>query len=284
VSVSSSNGSGLPTDVLILSPGQADALVRSVEVAPAVRRRYQYFIWTQSQLQTLMPHQILVCGAYVRQRRALVFEAFHSVALPPELLSALTEAQGPLLKAVVAAWVQGHGAPLILPVDRLLDTAALAQVVELLRQRGIERLLVHGVARPQRPNEVECLFVFANPGQPPVPSAQALAEMLIPYLHWMWQRVMATERELALPVPPPATPTQVAADSSGKRLTDRERQVLEWVRDGKSNHEIAELLSISPLTVKNHIQKILRRLGASNRTQAVAEAIAMGLLAGATPR
>jgi transcriptional regulator EpsA len=284
MSMSSSNGTGLPADVLILSPGQADAFVRSVEVAPAVRRRYQYFIWTQSQLQSLMPHQILVCGAYVRQRRALVFEAFHSVALPPELLVALTDAQGPLLKAVVAAWVQGQGAPLVLTVDRLLDTAALSPHVALLRQRNIERLLVHGVARPQRPSEVECLFVFANPGQPPVPSAQALAELLMPYLHWMWQRVMATERELAQPVPPPVSPIQTAAEALGKRLTDRERQVLEWVRDGKSNHEIAELLAISPLTVKNHIQKILRRLGASNRTQAVAEAIAMGLLAGATPR
>jgi DNA-binding NarL/FixJ family response regulator len=52
------------------------------------------------------------------------------------------------------------------------------------------------------------------------------------------------------------------------------------VRDGKSNHEIGAILSISPLTVKNHMQRILRKLQASNRTQAVSKAMAMRLLGG----
>jgi DNA-binding NarL/FixJ family response regulator len=111
-----------------------------------------------------------------------------------------------------------------------------------------------------------------------------MAELLVPYLHWIWQRVMETERELAQPMLTPASSIQGPLAVASRRVTDRERQVLQWVRDGKSNHEIAELLAISPLTVKNHVQKILRRLGASNRTQAVAEAIAMGLLPGASPR
>jgi transcriptional regulator EpsA len=268
---------------LSLSPAQADAFVRVVEAAPAVRRRHQYFVWTQSQLQTLLSHQILVCGAYVRQRRDLVFETFHSVALAPELLGVLADAQGPLMRAVVAAWVQAHGLPLILPVARLQEAAA-TPAVALLLDRGIECLLVHGVARPQRPSEIECLFVFANPGQAPGPSAPAMAELLVPYLHWIWQRVMEAEREWAQPLQTTVSSIEGLVVVASRRVTDRERQVLQWVRDGKSNHEIAELLAISPLTVKNHVQKILRRLGASNRTQAVAEAIARGLLPGATPR
>lgn len=61
-------------------------------------------------------------------------------------------------------------------------------------------------------------------------------------------------------------------------VTDRERQILAWMREGKSNPQIGELLSISPLTVKNHVQKILRKLNAANRAQAVAHAISMNLL------
>jgi len=61
-------------------------------------------------------------------------------------------------------------------------------------------------------------------------------------------------------------------------LSDREIQILRWVRDGKSNQEIGAILSISPLTVKNHMQRILRKLQASNRTQAVSKAMAMKLL------
>jgi len=50
------------------------------------------------------------------------------------------------------------------------------------------------------------------------------------------------------------------------------------VRDGMSNQQIGVKLGISALTVKNHVQKILRKLQASNRAQAVSKAISMKLL------
>ena len=56
------------------------------------------------------------------------------------------------------------------------------------------------------------------------------------------------------------------------------QQVLCWVRDGMNNQEIGVQLGIGPLTVKNHVQKILRKLGAANRAQAVARAMNMNLL------
>jgi DNA-binding NarL/FixJ family response regulator len=50
------------------------------------------------------------------------------------------------------------------------------------------------------------------------------------------------------------------------------------VREGKSNPQIGLHLGISPLTVKNHVQKLLHKLGATNRAQAVAIAMAQHLL------
>ncbi len=51
-------------------------------------------------------------------------------------------------------------------------------------------------------------------------------------------------------------------------LSAREVEILARVAEGKTNVEISRILSISPFTVKNHVQKILRKLGASNRTDA----------------
>lgn len=51
--------------------------------------------------------------------------------------------------------------------------------------------------------------------------------------------------------------------------------MLDWVREGKTNQEIGQILDISPLTVKNHIQKILRKLDVTNRAQAVARVTAL---------
>jgi DNA-binding NarL/FixJ family response regulator len=52
------------------------------------------------------------------------------------------------------------------------------------------------------------------------------------------------------------------------------------VQEGKSNQDIGEILNISPLTVKNHVQKILRKLNVRNRAQAVSKATAMRLIVG----
>lgn len=57
---------------------------------------------------------------------------------------------------------------------------------------------------------------------------------------------------------------------SAPRLTDRERQVLELIADGRSNKEIGTRLHISERTAKFHVTAILTKLGADNRAQAVA--------------
>jgi LuxR family transcriptional regulator, maltose regulon positive regulatory protein len=67
-------------------------------------------------------------------------------------------------------------------------------------------------------------------------------------------------------------------DSDVDRLTEREVQVLALVAAGRSNQEIADELVVVLDTVKKHVGHILDKLGAANRTQAVARARVRGLL------
>ncbi len=62
------------------------------------------------------------------------------------------------------------------------------------------------------------------------------------------------------------------------KLTAREREVLLWAMEGKSNWEISVILGISKESIKGHIANILHKLGANNRTQAVAIALQYNLL------
>ena len=63
-----------------------------------------------------------------------------------------------------------------------------------------------------------------------------------------------------------------------RELTQREREVLRHLADGNSNEQIGELLSISPQTVRTHVQKAMEKLGASTRVQAVATALRDSLI------
>jgi DNA-binding CsgD family transcriptional regulator/tetratricopeptide (TPR) repeat protein len=66
--------------------------------------------------------------------------------------------------------------------------------------------------------------------------------------------------------------------SGASLLSPRERNVLQAVADGKSNKEIAAELKISNYTVINHMRHIMRKLGSSSRTEAVAMARRRGIL------
>jgi transcriptional regulator EpsA len=275
-----------------LSNDQAQCLVRLMEAAPGVHRRYQFFVWTQSQLQPLVQHQLLVCGHYQRQRRGVVFDTFHSVVLSAPLLAAINDAEGPLMRAIGQAWADSRGRPTRLALP-LLPPAARPAAELLGQELNTDSLLVHGVARPQRPAEIESLFIFGSAGSAGAAQetadtrSQACLDLVLPQLHRTWQRVVATESELVRPVAAQAerlAPARAPGAPVRQTVTPRECQILAWVREGKSNQQIAEALAISPLTVKNHVQKILRKLNASNRAQAVAIAMDQGLLHDAAAR
>jgi DNA-binding NarL/FixJ family response regulator len=77
-------------------------------------------------------------------------------------------------------------------------------------------------------------------------------------------------------VGPRATPHPRLGD-----LTDREREVLAWVATGRSNGEIAEVLVVSPDTVRTHVSRTMVKMHARDRAQLVVYAIESGLIADA---
>lgn len=77
---------------------------------------------------------------------------------------------------------------------------------------------------------------------------------------------------------PPEIASQLAEHLSDETLTEREVEVLREVANGNRNRNIAEKLFISEETVKVHIKHIMEKLGASDRTQAVAIGVRRGII------
>jgi DNA-binding NarL/FixJ family response regulator len=79
----------------------------------------------------------------------------------------------------------------------------------------------------------------------------------------------------------PALAGLLAGPQAAERLhtlTKREREVLRLLADGMRNVQVAEVLSISPLTVRSHVKKAMDKLEADTRTQAVARALRESLI------
>jgi LuxR family transcriptional regulator len=61
-------------------------------------------------------------------------------------------------------------------------------------------------------------------------------------------------------------------------LSQKEIEILEWARDGKTAWEIASIRQVSEATVKYHLKSIYNKLGVSNKAQAVGEALCQGII------
>jgi len=68
------------------------------------------------------------------------------------------------------------------------------------------------------------------------------------------------------------------ANEEDRVITKREEEVLQLIADGCSTPEVAERLFISQKTVKNHLASIYQKLDARDRTQAVLQAVRMGIV------
>ena len=91
-----------------------------------------------------------------------------------------------------------------------------------------------------------------------------IVQRLVPHLHQTLLRIAAKMKE--------------TGPASRASLSPREKEVLKWVKAGKTTWDISVILSISERTVKFHIQNILQKVHAVTRSQAVAIGIEQGLM------
>jgi len=77
---------------------------------------------------------------------------------------------------------------------------------------------------------------------------------------------------------PPNVAAQLAEHMGSESLSSREVEVLRQVGQGNRNREVAERLFISEETVKVHVKHIMEKLGANDRTQAIAIAVKRGII------
>ncbi len=257
----------------ILDGGDQAALMAVMADAVLVRRRYEFFVWAQVRLQAVLPHDVLVCGMPRNQSARMLFDYYFSVPVDPEALARLCHPRDGVANDLIDRWIGDGYEPLMVSTDS--PDSAIARLGDEMAALGFGDCLVHGIPKAQAAASAHCFFAFVSLKKMTDPRLLPRAQLLLPHVFSAYSRAQTRER--------PAAEVE-NSDNPDASITHREVEILRWIREGKSNLEIGMILSISPLTVKNHVQKILRKLNATNRAQAVSKAISMKLLGSSSMR
>lgn len=230
------------------------------ETALAVRSDSQFFAWTQGPLQALLPHEILICGKSEGEGGMLRLRYFTATRyFRPEHFEAACNSRGGLIMRVVNHW-RSTRRPCLMPTPPR-GAPCDPEWQAVLERLEMRNMAAHGHLAPDA--TVQAWFGFCRVADLG-PRTGKLLELLLPAMAATYARVSwragAGEKRL------------------GRLLTRREIQVLELVRDGRSNREIADCLGLSTMTAKNHVQNIRHKLKARTRGQAAMEAAQLGLL------
>jgi len=246
---------------MILSPDKAEFLLLNLNAAVKVRQRSDFYLWAQGELQALLPHDLLMCcdcsGGEERARHRI--DLFSREPLEDEARIRHALERGGFIRHIAETWRRGRQAVCF------REPGALSRVPGIPPTLDGRHLAWHGTIDHR--GGITGLFVVARRGPFDAEVDELLLELVVPHLSCAFARVAFAAGKVPL------------EESNGNSLlTGRQLEILRYVRQGKSNNEIGELLEISPLTVKNHLQVVLRKLNAQNRTQAVSFGIEQRLI------
>lgn len=244
-------------------PEDRDRLVYVLESSLDVHKPSQFFAWTQGPLQSLLPHEILICGLAEMPGRELALRYFTATRyFRSEHFESATNPRQGLITRVIRHWSRMR-TPCLVPTPPECSPCE-ADWAEQLQRLELRNMAAHGI--PAAGGGVHAWFGLFRVGAPDLRTARML-ELLLPSMAAAYARVVGGDRGIAS-----------AKAKLNHLLSRRELQVLELVRDGLSNTEIAERLELSAMTAKNHVQNIRKKLGVKTRGQAVAEAQRLGLI------
>ena len=246
-------------------PLEIESLVLNLDASLRVHARHHFFTWTQGLLQNLVKHELLICALRDGEPMSLRVDGFASPPVEPALFIELFRRDTSLVPHLIKMWEDNHFQPVICETGSGSPFAGSAFAGELTRI-GANAVIAHGTYDVF--GKLASFFAFACQSTSVGPRQTYFVELVVPFLHLAWVRSQINR------------PSESAgANPAGVRLlTSREQEILRWIHVGKSNIEIGAILGISPLTVKNHVQKILRKLNVRNRTQAVGKGLALRIL------
>ncbi len=206
--------------------------------------------------QTVLPHEVMLCGIGGISRQGNHVRKIVNFNYPLDYFEPLRDDDGRLDSPLMKRWRETQE-PQWFQSGRD-DHAFADDWVRLFNKYDLRNTMAHGVLDVG--GVFSSFFILSRmPGEVNAQHA-FLMKLLTPHLHFALARVLATVEEY-----------QGALCRNKRALSERQREILHWLHEGKTNWEIAKILDLSELNVKYHIDRIFLKLEVRSRAQAVAK-------------
>lgn len=252
-----------------LSNEQRTVFLEVIAESLRVSQRSHLFNWLQGGVQYLLGHELLICGIKSTDHDHYDYEYFTSTRyFADDHFNNVIKQNTGLINQALSIW---KNTTLPIYVTHKIKAADFSNhsIVNFaeddLKNSELFHFVAHGFGDSH--SKISTFFVFARLTKTLNANQALILELLMPHLHCVLLRVTSNKGNNVLNI-----------NKATKKITDRESEVLQWVHMGKTNWEISTILNVSPLTVKNHVQNILRKLDVQNRGQAAVKAAKLGLV------
>ena len=230
-------------------------LVHAIETALDVHSNNQFHAWMYGPFCDLLPHESLVCLEIGGHGTVRQVDFLHHGLVEAETIDFLCN--------------PAHGLAIHLTrlfraktrMSYVVDAALLESLLKsptTVRWSGSSPLFNAVIHRARFISGATYLFILFNVPQDQVQCSPYLFKLLSSHLKLALSRVINTKEM-----------------NSHVSLTDREAEIVRWMAGNKTTREMSEVLGISPITVKNHINKLFRKLDVQNRADAVSRGLAI---------
>jgi len=255
-------------DPLRLDMDDWGKLWETIQRSFSINKHVEFFRWLQDEVYWCLPHDVLVAAWGDFSNCRLHYDVASNV--PEVHTQQIIDDCGidPLMCHLYQRWRNGGEQGYILNYSGLIDEISCDKSDACLAKLDqMKSVLVHGI-RDRRGNN-DCLYVFFDRKTRTLDN-QPILELLLPQIDAALRRVECLA---------PAVTEELAGDAA-MGISEREHEIMKWVKLGKTNYEIGVILGISPNTVKSHLRRIFQKLNVFNRAQAVAKYEAPRTLAG----
>lgn len=252
--------------------------VRSV--VHAIRRATtldELMIILSTKFRRLLPHRMAAFG--LLQTDILRVKNVINIDFPRGYIDQVIDERLILISPVAKSWSRSQS-PQFFNSDDIRGQAS-RRYIDAFERFDVQNIASHGVK--DLASNVASYFAFGRLHAPDRDRVLKLLALVVPHLHLTFSEMLPRNAIRVRDLPANVTDLPNTAGGAPRRprfpsLTAREREILKWLYYGKSNSEIAAILNVSTFTVKNHVQNILLKLSANNRSHAVWRAIEIGLV------